>query len=124
MALCVLPRPLGYQLYIRRRRISEQNARKSNFSCVRMTAGGRVVSYEEGELERPNWSGETPLSRLVGALISFKPFFSLLKLGARQVIIRLYFLILLLTVNLLLYYYNYYYNTTVRPRKVIYHGGI
>ncbi|CAM8951674.1 hypothetical protein QQ045_017060 [Rhodiola kirilowii] len=43
--------------------------------------------YEEGELERPKWTGETPLSRLVGALISFKPLFSVLKLGARQVLI-------------------------------------
>ncbi|KAJ4849269.1 hypothetical protein Tsubulata_018526 [Turnera subulata] len=43
--------------------------------------------YEEGQLERPKWSGETPLSRLVGALISFKPLYSLLKLGARQVLI-------------------------------------
>uniref|UniRef100_A0A7N0VEH8 Methyltransferase domain-containing protein n=1 Tax=Kalanchoe fedtschenkoi TaxID=63787 RepID=A0A7N0VEH8_KALFE len=47
----------------------------------------RVV-YEVGKLERPKWTGETPLSRLVGALISFKPLFSVLKLGSRQVMIR------------------------------------
>ncbi|GKD03890.1 hypothetical protein Tco_1178864, partial [Tanacetum coccineum] len=47
---------------------------------VRMTA-----SFEEGKLERPNWAGETNLSRLVAALIGFKPLYSLLKLGARQV---------------------------------------
>nr|GMD92745.1 uncharacterized LOC107793530 [Ipomoea batatas] len=41
----------------------------------------------EGQLERPRWTGETPLSRFVGALISFKPLYSLLKLGARQVFI-------------------------------------
>ncbi|XP_016443602.1 uncharacterized protein LOC107768941 isoform X2 [Nicotiana tabacum] len=44
-------------------------------------------AFEEGQLERPRWTGETPLSRLVGALISFKPLFSILKLGARQVFI-------------------------------------
>lgn len=61
---------------------------------IRMTAssgggaGGQLASYEEGELERPNWTGQTPLSRLVGALISFKPLYSVLKLGARQVLIR------------------------------------
>ncbi|XP_060201521.1 uncharacterized protein LOC132630022 isoform X3 [Lycium barbarum] len=41
----------------------------------------------EGQLERPKWTGETPLSRLVGTLISIKPLFSVLKLGARQVFI-------------------------------------
>ncbi|KAL5793637.1 hypothetical protein ACOSP7_002231 [Xanthoceras sorbifolium] len=54
---------------------------------VRMTASSDVAAYEEGQLERPKWAGETPLSRLVGALISFKPIFSLLKFGARQVLI-------------------------------------
>lgn len=43
--------------------------------------------YEDGALERPKWSGDTPLSRLVRTLISIKPLFSLLKLGARQVLI-------------------------------------
>ncbi|EER95227.1 hypothetical protein BDA96_01G477400 [Sorghum bicolor] len=43
---------------------------------------------QEGALERPAWSGETPLSRLVGALIAFKPLYSLLKLASREVIIR------------------------------------
>ncbi|XP_065874315.1 uncharacterized protein [Euphorbia lathyris] len=44
-------------------------------------------TYKEGQLERPKWAGETPLSRLVGDLISFKPLYALLKLGARQVLI-------------------------------------
>lgn len=52
-------------------------------------APAAVEAYEEGQLERPRWTGETPLSRFVGALISFKPLYSLLKLGARQVFIRL-----------------------------------
>lgn len=51
-------------------------------------ASSSSTSYEEGQLERPKWTGETPLSRLVGALISFKPLYSVLKLGARQVLIR------------------------------------
>ncbi|KAK9689899.1 hypothetical protein RND81_09G089400 [Saponaria officinalis] len=46
-----------------------------------------MESYEEGKLERPKWSGETPISRLVGALISFKPLYSLMKFGARQALI-------------------------------------
>ncbi|XP_004505505.2 uncharacterized protein [Cicer arietinum] len=46
-----------------------------------------VGSYEEGKLVRPKWTGETPLSRMVRALISFKPLYSILKLGARQVLI-------------------------------------
>ncbi|XP_042477667.1 uncharacterized protein LOC122059026 [Macadamia integrifolia] len=53
-----------------------------------MVVQNQIVSFEEGELERPRWAGETPLSRLVGALISFKPLYSILKLGARQVLIR------------------------------------
>ena len=43
---------------------------------------------QEGALERPTWSGETPVSRLVGALIAFKPLYSLMKLASREVIIR------------------------------------
>lgn len=53
-----------------------------------MAVSTDMAAYEEGQLERPKWAGETPLSRLVGALISFKPLYSLLKLGARQVLIR------------------------------------
>lgn len=51
------------------------------------SSSSTTTSYEEGQLERPKWTGETPLSRLVGALISFKPLYSVLKLGARQVLI-------------------------------------
>ncbi|VFQ88002.1 unnamed protein product [Cuscuta campestris] len=54
-----------------------------NGSAAAQALGG----YEEGKLERPRWTGESPLSRIVGALISFKPLYSLLKLGARQVFI-------------------------------------
>ncbi|XP_023752264.1 uncharacterized protein LOC111900612 [Lactuca sativa] len=93
MALSVLPASKcssHYQFY--RTSIIQQTTRKSAM-IIRMTAssgggaGGQLASYEEGELERPNWTGQTPLSRLVGALISFKPLYSVLKLGARQVLI-------------------------------------
>ncbi|XP_070038039.1 uncharacterized protein [Nicotiana tomentosiformis] len=58
-------------------------------SASSSSSGNAQISeaFEEGQLERPRWTGETPLSRLVGALISFKPLFSILKLGARQVLI-------------------------------------
>uniref|UniRef100_A0A6V7QUE6 Methyltransferase domain-containing protein n=1 Tax=Ananas comosus var. bracteatus TaxID=296719 RepID=A0A6V7QUE6_ANACO len=67
-------------------------------SCGVSGNGGIVVAsaarvtpppakMEEGRLERPRWSGETPLSQLVGALISFKPLYSVMKLASRQVII-------------------------------------
>ncbi|KAL6975918.1 hypothetical protein U1Q18_024713 [Sarracenia purpurea var. burkii] len=76
-----------------------RNGRGRNFLIVRAASSPTEVasngvgatvkmpSYEEGQLERPRWTGETPLSRLVGALISFKPLYSVLKLGARQVLI-------------------------------------
>ncbi|XP_057450765.1 uncharacterized protein LOC130742679 isoform X2 [Lotus japonicus] len=51
------------------------------------SGGVQTGGYEEGNLVRPKWTGETPLSRLVRALISFKPLYSFLKLGARQVLI-------------------------------------
>ncbi|OAY33947.1 hypothetical protein MANES_13G137800v8 [Manihot esculenta] len=57
-------------------------SRRADSMVVKM-----AVTYEEGQLKRPKWGGETPLSRLVGALISFKPLSALLKLGARQVLI-------------------------------------
>ena len=47
-----------------------------------------IETYEERKLDRPKWSGQTPLSRLVGALISFKPLYSVMKIGARQALIR------------------------------------
>lgn len=55
---------------------------------VKAALSSEAAEYEAGQLERPKWAGETPLSRFVGAVISFKPVYSLLKLGARQVLIR------------------------------------
>ncbi|CAK9143370.1 unnamed protein product [Ilex paraguariensis] len=52
-----------------------------------ISGSGQALGFEEGQLERPRWTGQTPLSRLVGALISFKPLHSVLKFGARQVLI-------------------------------------
>lgn len=82
MALCVFPPTKcvnHHHFNNKRTKLSKQQ----RVMTVRMTA-----SFEEGKLERPNWAGETNLSRLVGALIGFKPLYSLLKLGARQVLIR------------------------------------
>lgn len=56
-------------------------------AAAQSSDGGLTADFEEGQLERPKWTGETPLSRLVGALISFKPLYSVMKLGARQVFI-------------------------------------
>ncbi|KAJ0054502.1 hypothetical protein Pint_02401 [Pistacia integerrima] len=64
-----------------------RRTRKNETMIVRMTASSDVAAYEEGQLERPKWAGETPLSRLVAALISFKPIYTVLKFGARQVLI-------------------------------------
>ncbi|EYU30785.1 hypothetical protein ABFS82_08G207300 [Erythranthe guttata] len=61
--------------------------KRIRIAAAQSSGGGMAAEYEEGQLERPKWTGETPLSRLVGALISFKPLYSLLKLGARQVLI-------------------------------------
>lgn len=43
--------------------------------------------FKEGELTRPSWTGDEPLSRLVSALISIKPLFAVMSLAARQVFI-------------------------------------
>jgi hypothetical protein len=69
-----LPRPKG--------------RRHRNAVIVAAVTGAGPAVPQEGELERPAWSGETPLSRLVGALIAFKPLYSLMKLASREVIIR------------------------------------
>ncbi|KAI4319750.1 hypothetical protein MLD38_033312 [Melastoma candidum] len=63
--------------------------RRPPLTAVRTAAASdtAIPAYEEGELARPKWGGETLLSRLVGAIISFKPFYSVLKLGARNVLI-------------------------------------
>ena len=62
--------------------------RRRNAVIVAATTGTGQAMPQEGALERPAWSGETPLSRLVGALIAFKPLYSLMKLASREVIIR------------------------------------
>ncbi|KAG2549715.1 hypothetical protein PVAP13_9KG276800 [Panicum virgatum] len=62
--------------------------RRRNAVIVAAATGTGQAMPQEGALERPAWSGETPLSRLVGALIAFKPLYSLMKLASREVIIR------------------------------------
>ncbi|RLN41416.1 uncharacterized protein C2845_PM01G44910 [Panicum miliaceum] len=62
--------------------------RRHNAVIVAAATGTGQAVPQEGALERPAWSGETPLSRLVGALIAFKPLYALMKLASREVIIR------------------------------------
>ena len=62
--------------------------RRRNAVIVAAATGTGQAMPQEGALERPAWSGETPLSRLVGALIAFKTLYSLMKLASREVIIR------------------------------------
>ncbi|XVE83533.1 hypothetical protein DITRI_Ditri16bG0094900 [Diplodiscus trichospermus] len=67
-----------------------RNGRRDLDSVVHVGVAEReavAIAYEEGERDRPKWAEETPLSRLVKALVSFKPLYSVLKLGARQVLI-------------------------------------
>ena len=79
------PRRISRPKPIKRRNVFFARASSPSSS----SSSSSVASEQlEGQLERPQWAGETPLSRLVGALISFKPLYSLMKLGARQVLIR------------------------------------
>uniref|UniRef100_A0A803N1Q7 Methyltransferase type 11 domain-containing protein n=1 Tax=Chenopodium quinoa TaxID=63459 RepID=A0A803N1Q7_CHEQI len=71
---------------IKNHKTSKTSARRS--LTIQMMAS-TMESYEEGNLDRPKWTGQTPLSRLVAALISFKPLYSVMKFGARQALIRM-----------------------------------
>ena len=69
--------------------------RSSSVTARAQLANGSVTTskptnggFEEGELERPAWTGDEPLSRFVSSLIAIKPLFNVMKLGARQVLIR------------------------------------
>lgn len=46
-----------------------------------------IPRYEEGELERPRYAGDDPVSRFVSSLIAIKPLFNVMKVAARQVLI-------------------------------------
>ncbi|KAK6142642.1 hypothetical protein DH2020_022990 [Rehmannia glutinosa] len=76
-------KPIFHDSYIHKRNAPQ----RIQIAAAQSSSGGLAADFEEGQLERPKWTGETPLSRLVGALISFKPLYSVLKLGARQVFI-------------------------------------
>ncbi|KAL9243762.1 hypothetical protein vseg_017612 [Gypsophila vaccaria] len=71
--------------------VTTKPPKKLNFTIRNMGASSNATtmeeSYEEGKLERPKWSGQTPISKLVASLISFKPLYSLMKFGARQALI-------------------------------------
>lgn len=43
---------------------------------------------EWGKLEQPDWSGDSLLSKVINTLIGIKPLYSLMKAGARQIMIR------------------------------------
>jgi ubiquinone/menaquinone biosynthesis C-methylase UbiE len=62
--------------------------RRRRLSSAVVVTAVTGAAPQEGALERPAWSGETPVSRLVAALIAFKPLYSLMKLASREVIIR------------------------------------
>ncbi|XP_024370802.2 uncharacterized protein [Physcomitrium patens] len=47
-----------------------------------------LQSNVEGDLDRPRYTGNDPLSRFVSSLIAIKPLFDVMKLVARQVFIR------------------------------------
>lgn len=88
MALCGPSHQLALISGNGQQRTARLRTTKRGSIKAQASTSSEVAVFEEGRLERPNWSGETPLSRLVGALISFKPLYSILKLGARQVFIR------------------------------------
>lgn len=51
-----------------------------------------LQSNVEGDLDRPRYTGNDPLSRFVSSLIAIKPLFDVMKLVARQVFIRFFLL--------------------------------
>jgi hypothetical protein len=56
--------------------------------CSLQTATNIKQDKEWGELEQPNWSGDDPISKVINALIGFEPLYSLMKAGARHIMIR------------------------------------
>ncbi|KAF7090872.1 hypothetical protein CFC21_093553 [Triticum aestivum] len=70
------------------RRHHQETSRGGRRRDAVVVAAVTGAAPQEGSLERPAWSGETPVSRLVAALIAFKPLYSLMKLASREVIIR------------------------------------
>ena len=85
MALCAPTHNLSLSSVKSHARRRPRSRRGYGTGMVAMAAS---YEYEEGQLERPKWAGQTPLSHLVRTIISFKPLYSLLKLGARNVLIR------------------------------------
>ncbi|XP_037448163.1 uncharacterized protein LOC119317766 [Triticum dicoccoides] len=70
------------------RRHHQETSRGGRRRGAVVVAAVTGAAPQEGSLERPAWSGETPVSRLVAALIAFKPLYSLMKVASREVIIR------------------------------------
>ncbi|KAJ8749169.1 hypothetical protein K2173_018640 [Erythroxylum novogranatense] len=93
MALCAYGHSQNLSNFIlKSRSIGNDHARRRTDSMmVKMVSSSSSTgakAYEEGQLQMPKWAGQTPLSRLVQSIIAFKPLYSFLKLGARQVLIR------------------------------------
>ena len=52
-----------------------------------VTIGMVATNNFETKLDKPKWAGGGPISSLVNALISFKPLYNVMKVGARSVLI-------------------------------------
>ncbi|KAL3699932.1 hypothetical protein R1sor_017954 [Riccia sorocarpa] len=48
------------------------------------SSNSRVVEFETGKDERARFAGDDPLAKLVNRIISVKPIYNLLKLGAKN----------------------------------------
>lgn len=88
LCLCAPTHNLSLSSVKSHARRSRRRPRGSRGYGTGMVAMAASYEYEEGQSERPKWAGQTPLSGLVRTIISFKPLYSLLKLGARNVLIR------------------------------------
>ncbi|KAL2651907.1 hypothetical protein R1flu_020035 [Riccia fluitans] len=73
-------KPNGKGVWCTKRRVS---------LSIRAASSNRtVVEYETGKDERARFAGDDTLSKLVNLIISVKPIYSLLKLGAKNVMVR------------------------------------
>ncbi|CAI7827946.1 unnamed protein product [Closterium sp. NIES-54] len=78
---------------------SQRNARRSAGAA---RAAMAPTEYAEGERDAPEWAGETKFSGMVNAVIGFKPLYDLMKIGARQMLMRCGLLVLVMTLVLVM----------------------
>lgn len=70
------------------RKIHASTSGSTSSSTSTSTSDGFLQGpFVEGELDKPLWAGDEPLSRFVSALISIKPLFAIMRVAARQVLI-------------------------------------